>query len=1184
MFRLKWLPFFCLLTFITATSYAQQEIRQVVFQEDFDGSRQASTLFKKSTSASGKFFKVSQSKQLTLPQITLPATGEKLILTFQSRFDSAQEYGIGHLRISNDGGNSWQLLHAVDGENAWQQTGTDLTRFASEKILLQFELFQLENGAFVPWEIDNIIVAEVAANANLALAGILDVNIKSLNANLFPFIFMNVTVDTNGTAFPDLQQADFVVCENDVPQTDLFQVTPPGSAGGSRLADIVFIVDNSGSLGDEQKAVNDNMIAFVDSLAASGVDFALGLCRYGASQGNGDPIIEDNGQLTTDADYFKNNVWARNVINGGREPGYFAIVQSATQFSFRPGAQRIFIIITDERADQDNTPQQDATNICLNNSISVYALIDQFFIDNNTDLTVVAQQTGGKAFNITDPFNTILDDIRGAVSNTYIVRYRSSQPVLDGVERIVKVVAMHNAEADTSFGKYTPGANPIIKRDSATVALSDQAWQQGTEFKITVIVTDAAEPFTQSVTLFYRTTNSVSFTSVPMVKQTPGNIAKISAVGDSSIWMATIPGNVANPPGVDYYVTATDGISTTSAPETNPQSSPFQIAVLPNKAPSVVHTPPANYQPGQTLDINTTIIDTTNKLASVTLNYRRVGDIIFQRVPMFNTGGDNYKETIPAAFLNEHGVEYFIRAIDDFGVSTIKFFAVFPSQGTAAVIVLQPNGGENWQVCSTQRIRWNATKVQALNIEYSHDGGANWTTLMTNQPASVGEYNWDIPASFTTDALVRITDASNLSITDASDNLFTISDFPRFQDWTSFHTCNTGLVENYIKAILVNCDGVVFIGTRDSGLLALDEQKNWFQYATFNSGIPSNSILSLALQGSDVLWVGTNGNGLAKFTENDWKTYDTNNGLPHNRIWAIAIDKKLNDVWIGTSDGVAKYNQSGFKVFKDELPNAIIYAIAIAPNGTIWFGTADGLLEYNGDTWKHYTFSNSGLLDRTVLALALDLAGRIWVGTAKGLNRFDGQNWVSYTPDNSSLPASSVRTIQIDNNDNKWIGTWGGGLAKLGNGWSVYQNGTSGLLDDYILSMFIDCNGYKWIGTENGGFTQFMGDPSVPVSVEDEALSRQPSAFNLQQNYPNPFNPSTMIKYQLAMNSDVDLSIYTVTGQLVRTLVRGQKAKGDHSVVWDAMDEAGKRVPSGVYVYRLKAGEFEFSRKLVVIK
>ena len=94
-----------------------------------------------------------------------------------------------------------------------------------------------------------------------------------------------------------------------------------------------------------------------------------------------------------------------------------------------------------------------------------------------------------------------------------------------------------------------------------------------------------------------------------------------------------------------------------------------------------------------------------------------------------------------------------------------------------------------------------------------------------------------------------------------------------------------------------------------------------------------------------------------------------------------------------------------------------------------------------------------------------------------------------------------------------------------------------------------------------------------------------PSAFSLSQNYPNPFNPTTVIRYQLPASSEVKLSIYNTTGQLVRTLVNGEMPAGSHAISWDATDNSGQRVASGVYLYIIRAGDaFVQQRKLILMK
>lgn len=106
--------------------------------------------------------------------------------------------------------------------------------------------------------------------------------------------------------------------------------------------------------------------------------------------------------------------------------------------------------------------------------------------------------------------------------------------------------------------------------------------------------------------------------------------------------------------------------------------------------------------------------------------------------------------------------------------------------------------------------------------------------------------------------------------------------------------------------------------------------------------------------------------------------------------------------------------------------------------------------------------------------------------------------------------------------------------------------------------------------------------PAKSTSVASEG--NIPENFSLSQNYPNPFNPSTVISFQLPVSSEVWLVIFSITGRLVRTLLKGQNASGTHSVVWDATDDNGTQVASGVYVYRIQAGRFTAQKKLLLVR
>jgi len=102
-----------------------------------------------------------------------------------------------------------------------------------------------------------------------------------------------------------------------------------------------------------------------------------------------------------------------------------------------------------------------------------------------------------------------------------------------------------------------------------------------------------------------------------------------------------------------------------------------------------------------------------------------------------------------------------------------------------------------------------------------------------------------------------------------------------------------------------------------------------------------------------------------------------------------------------------------------------------------------------------------------------------------------------------------------------------------------------------------------------------------------EKSATLPKAFALSQNSPNPFNPSTTISYSIPENvleMAVKLSVYNIRGQLVRTLVDGSQGPGAYNVNWDGADNLGRKVSSGVYFYRLVAGDFISTRKMVVLK
>jgi flagellar hook assembly protein FlgD len=104
----------------------------------------------------------------------------------------------------------------------------------------------------------------------------------------------------------------------------------------------------------------------------------------------------------------------------------------------------------------------------------------------------------------------------------------------------------------------------------------------------------------------------------------------------------------------------------------------------------------------------------------------------------------------------------------------------------------------------------------------------------------------------------------------------------------------------------------------------------------------------------------------------------------------------------------------------------------------------------------------------------------------------------------------------------------------------------------------------------------------TPTSNDDEMVPVTVTALN--GNYPNPFNPETSISYDLKEAAPVRLDIYNLKGQLVRTLVDDNQSAGRYRIVFNARDSKGSPLASGVYLYRLRAGDYTSTRKMMLME
>ena len=243
--------------------------------------------------------------------------------------------------------------------------------------------------------------------------------------------------------------------------------------------------------------------------------------------------------------------------------------------------------------------------------------------------------------------------------------------------------------------------------------------------------------------------------------------------------------------------------------------------------------------------------------------------------------------------------------------------------------------------------------------------------------------------------------------------------------------------------------------------------------------------------------------------------------------------------------------------------------------------------------------SGSGFGPENELHIHLEEGGsEYWLGGECSFFILDesdnGHAFLFSDPEKGTSPgAAPVNPILLG--DSIWhhvVGTFGNGKVKL------YIDGAFVVEEDYSPTGFGLTN--MFLGQMGGGQRRFNGrldDVRIysGVLTEEEiialnqvtpvrdGLEANPK-FVLYENSPNPFNASTTIRYQLAENSDVQLTIYNQAGQLVRTLVNENQLPGLQSVNWDGRDGAGQPMSSGIYLYRLQVGNELQTKKLMLIK
>jgi len=392
-----------------------------------------------------------------------------------------------------------------------------------------------------------------------------------------------------------------------------------------------------------------------------------------------------------------------------------------------------------------------------------------------------------------------------------------------------------------------------------------------------------------------------------------------------------------------------------------------------------------------------------------------------------------------------------------------------------------------------------------------------------------------------------------------------------------------------LSNVTINCltassrGDVLFAGTNNSGIYSTtDNGDSWQRRDNGVITASCNAINTQAFRNNAYL-AGTDiGFCVSSDAGNTW-FYPTTDitGITDSHINSVCYgtSSSSGDIYVGTNSGIfyLKDKTSSFTPMNSGLPsNSKINALAVVQLQSEYFlcGTNNGvyLFSTQSSKWSSTTIT-------TTVNSILGGAGNANVATNKGLymSNNPGSFWNAPHTDASmkDLNFLSMCFTGAPGKSFIWVGT--GTLGKIykstnsGGGWFDVSTGLSVTQVKCLASM----GDYLIAGTENGIWRRAM---TQLTTVEDKNNSI-PIAYSLAQNYPDPFNPTTTINFSVPKTSLVNLKVYDLLGREVTTLVNENKSIGNYSVRFNA----GKLV-SGVYFYRMQAGDFVQTKKLILLK
>ncbi len=359
---------------------------------------------------------------------------------------------LGHIYRTRDGGNNWNL----------EPSGILFTLHAVYLV-----------SPICGWAVgDGGTILRLSASGT-SLSG-MKVTVNAITGESFPTIkcFVSVLDAVSRTSIVDLRANHFTVREDNALQAPLTVESLTSTAGAK--ADIVFVFDVTGSMGDEIEGLKNRAVSFADALASKGINYQLALITFKDDV----DVVRD---FTTDVLEFKTWMEELTAAGGGdvKENALEALAR-ATRLSFRSNSQKMAILITDAEYHQAGESGDGTTSYTTDSIISL--LRDQNMITHvvGPDLPqfqTLAEKTSGLWFSILSDFSGIIDSISGIIAAQYVITYTTTRPTADNNWRQVAVVVEKDGKGGFDLGKYFVGASSLVIKPNTILGIRDNLFE-----------------------------------------------------------------------------------------------------------------------------------------------------------------------------------------------------------------------------------------------------------------------------------------------------------------------------------------------------------------------------------------------------------------------------------------------------------------------------------------------------------------------------------------------------------------------------------------------------------------------------------------------------------------------------------------------------------------------------------